>query len=221
MRRCPRKASSRSISSPGSWASTPKVVRKRASVITLADGVTVRLLHPPDVLECRLSNLDALPFKRNAVRVAQARLAVSVVRAFIENHMDSGGDPRTVRQAVKRVEKLALDTRLSQAAFTFDINVLGATPVERIGYPRFHKMQWPRVLARLNRKREKFVALQVRRKAAPAKWMQLASDVDARARSGASSCVTLAPPRCTASRRGRRMSSNRGTAGMVSVYPTE
>jgi len=30
---------------------------------------------------------------------------VSVVRAFIENHMDTGGDPRTVRQAVKRISK--------------------------------------------------------------------------------------------------------------------
>lgn len=68
-----------------------KGVRNRASMITLADGVTVKLLHPLDVLESRLRNLDALPSKRNAIGVAQARLAVSVVQAFIENHMDSGG----------------------------------------------------------------------------------------------------------------------------------
>jgi hypothetical protein len=91
---------------------------------------------------------------------------VSVVRAFIENHMEARGDPRTVRQAVKRVEKLALDTRLSRVAFTYDIDVLAAIPVERIAYPRFHEQQWPRVLARLERKREKFVASQARRKPA-------------------------------------------------------
>lgn len=141
-----------------------KDVRRRASEITLADGVTVHVLHPLDVLESRLRNLDALPSKRNAVGVAQARLAVSVVRAFIENHMDSGGDPRTVRQAVKRVEKLALDTRISQVAFTYGIDVLAAIPAERMAYPRFHEQQLPRVLARLKRKREKFVALQARRK---------------------------------------------------------
>ncbi len=139
-------------------------VRKRASEITLADGVTVHLLHPLDVLESRLRNLEALPSKRNAVGIAQALLAVSVVRAFIENHMDTGGDLRTVRQAVKRIEKLALDTRHSQVAFTYDIDVLAAIPVERIAYPRFHEQQWPRVLARLERKREKFAALQARRK---------------------------------------------------------
>ena len=140
-----------------------KDVRRRASEITLADGVTVQLLHPLDVLESRLRNLDAVPSKRNAVGVAQARLAVSVVRAFIENYMDAGGDPRTIRQAVKRIEKLALDARLAIVAFNFEIDVLGAIPVKRIAYPRFHEQQWPRVLARLEHKREKWTVLVARR----------------------------------------------------------
>lgn len=138
-------------------------VRKRASHITLADGITVQLLHPLDVLESRLRNLDSLPSKRNAIGVAQARLAVNVVRSFIEDYMDGGGDPRTVRQAVKRVEKLALDTRLSRVAFTYDINLLAAVPVERIAYPRFQEEQWPRILARLEKRREKFISSQTRR----------------------------------------------------------
>jgi hypothetical protein len=140
-----------------------EAVRRRASEVILADGVTVRLLHPLDVLESRLRNLDVLSSKRNAIGVAQARLAVTVARAFIEGYMDAGGDPRTVRQAVKRVEKLALDTRLSRVAFTHDIDVLAAIPVARIAYPRFHEQQWPKLVARLERKREKFVALQARR----------------------------------------------------------
>lgn len=139
-------------------------VRKRATQITLADGVTVNVLHPLDVLESRLRNLDALPSKRNAIGVAQARLAVSIVRAFIEDHMSSAGDPRIVRQAVKRVEKLALDTRLARVAFTYDIDVLAAIPSERIAYARFHEEQWPRILQRLARKRDKFVVRSARRK---------------------------------------------------------
>jgi hypothetical protein len=115
-------------------------VRKRASVIILAVGVTVQLLHPLDVLESRMRNLDALPSRRNAVGVAQARLAVSVVRAFSENYMNTGGDPRTVRQAVNC-----------------------------IAYPRFHEQRWPRALARLERKREKFRTLQARRKSVRAR----------------------------------------------------
>jgi hypothetical protein len=131
-------------------------IRRRASQLTLEDGTTVQLLHPLDVLESRLRNLDALPSKRNAIGVAQARLAVSVVRAFIEHYMNEAGDPRTVRQAVKRVEKLALDTRLLRVAFTYDIDVLAAIPVDRIAYSRFREEQWPRMLARLNTKRAAF-----------------------------------------------------------------
>ncbi len=142
-----------------------EAVRKRASQLELTDGTIIQLLHPLDVLESRLRNLDSLPSKRNAIGVAQARLAVRVVRAFIEDFMDSAGDPRIVRQAVKRVEKLALDTRLSVVAFTHEIDVLAAIPVERIGYPRFHEEQWPRVLEKLRRKRDKFAALQARRNA--------------------------------------------------------
>lgn len=140
-------------------------VRKRAAEITLADGITVNLLHPLDVLESRLRNLDSIPAKRNAIGVAQARLAVSVVRAFIEDLMDGEQDPRRLRQAVKRVASIALDTRLTPVVLTYDIDVLAAIPVERIAYPRFHELQWPKVLARFERKRGKFVALQARRAA--------------------------------------------------------
>jgi hypothetical protein len=131
-------------------------IRRRASQLRLEDGTTVQVLHPLDVLESRLRNLDALPSKRSAIGVAQARLAVSVVRAFIERYMSEAGNPRTVRQAVKRVERLALDTRLSRVAFMYDIDVLAAIPVERIAYSRFREEQWPRILARLNTKRAAF-----------------------------------------------------------------
>lgn len=146
-----------------------QVVCKRATEITLPDGVVVNVLHPLDVLESRLRNLDSIPAKRDAIGVAQARLAVSVVRAFMEDYMDGGNDPRKVRQAVQRVERIALDTRLAQVALTYDIDVLAAIPVERIAYPRFHERQWPKILARLDRKRDKFVALQARRSALQAR----------------------------------------------------
>jgi len=141
-----------------------EIVRKRSAQLMLPDGTAIHLLHPLDVLESRLRNLDMLPAKRNPIGVAQSRLAVSVVRAFIEEHMNIAGDPRTVRQAVKRVEKIALDAQLSQTAFTHNVDVLSAIPVERIAYSRFHDEQWPRILKRLEHRRQKFAALQHRRK---------------------------------------------------------
>lgn len=144
-------------------------IRRRATAISLPDGVSIHVLHPLDVLESRLRNLESLPAKRNAIGVAQARLAVRVVRAFLEDFMEGGNDPRTARQAIKRIEKIALDTRLAQVALTYDVDVLAAIPVERIAYLRFHEQQWPRIIAQFERKREKHLKLQARRTALPAK----------------------------------------------------
>jgi hypothetical protein len=155
-RLCPSKALSRSTFSPALSVSIRMRYASEHRNFTLNDGTSLQLLHPLDVLESRLRNLDALASKRNAIGVAQARLAVSVVRAFIEDYMNEAGDPRTVRQSVKRVEKLALDTQLSRVAFTYDIDILAAIPVERIAYSRFREEQWPRILARLNTKRAAF-----------------------------------------------------------------
>lgn len=140
------------------------VIRRRASRLTLADGTMIQLLQPLDVLESRLRNLHALASKRNRVGIAQAHLAVEVARAFIEDCVNEG-DPRIVRQALKRIEKLALDTQLSSVGFTYGIDVLSAVPVERIAHAKFRELQWPRVLARLEVKRQKFIALEARREA--------------------------------------------------------
>lgn len=144
-------------------------VRKRASGLVTADGAEIRVLHPLDVLESRLRNLESIPAKRNVIGVEQARLAVQVVRAFITRYMEEGGDPRVVRQAIRRVERIALDLRLSRVAFSHGVDVLDAIPVERIGYPRFHDQQWPRMQQRLAQRKAKFDALQARRAALQAK----------------------------------------------------
>jgi hypothetical protein len=140
-------------------------VVQRVAVLQAAPGIEIQILHPLDVLESRLRNLDVLPHKRNAIGRAQALLAVSIVRAFIEQFMDEGGPARVVNQAVQRVARMALDSRLSQVGFEWDIDVLAAVPIERISHPRLREEQWPRIQARLARKREKFNALQLRRAA--------------------------------------------------------
>lgn len=140
-------------------------IRERASQLILTDDVVVHILHPLDVLESRLRNLAVLASKQNPIGIAQARLAVNVARAFVESHMTAGGNPRIVRQAVKRLEKLALDRQLCQVAFTYSIDVLAAIPASRIAYPSFHEKHWPNILRRLESKREKFVVLQARRRA--------------------------------------------------------
>ncbi len=128
----------------------------RAVEIETLGGAIVRVLHPLDVLESRLRNLVLLPGKRNTFGVAQAKLAVEVVHAFIEHRLADGESPSVVFQAIKRVKKLALNASLANSAFKFGIDVLSAVPVEKIAKPKFHERFWPDVLVKLNDKRERY-----------------------------------------------------------------
>lgn len=52
----------------------------------------LRVMHPLDVLDSRIQNLEALAQKRNATGIAQARLAMDVVRAFIRQQIAADGE---------------------------------------------------------------------------------------------------------------------------------
>jgi hypothetical protein len=135
---------------------------ERAVEVELPEGATLRVLHPLDVLESRLRNLEALSSKRNPIGVAQANLALQVACKFIEMLLVEGQKPRTVFSAINRVTKLALDSRLANVTFEYNLDVLSAIPIEQIHAPDFHNRQWPRVLARLAVKREKYAKLTAR-----------------------------------------------------------
>jgi hypothetical protein len=149
----------------GESLSTEKI-QARASTIEYEPGMHVKVLHPLDVLESRLCNLALLSSKRNKIGVAQARLAVQVVYAFLLDHLQDGRDPRVVRQATKRVERMALDAQLANVASEYGIDVLSAIPTDQITNPRFHAEQWPRIQERLANRRRKYYALQVRKRLA-------------------------------------------------------
>jgi hypothetical protein len=129
---------------------------QRAVEVDLPEGATLRVLHPLDVLESRLRNLQALSSKRNSIGVAQANLALQVVRKFIGMLLVGGERPRNMFSAVNRVIKLALDSRLTNVAFEYELDVLSAVPVDHIHVPDFRNRQWPRVLAQLAVRREKY-----------------------------------------------------------------
>lgn len=140
-------------------------VRNRAVELTLEDGTVLKVMHPLDVLESRLRNLAAIPSKRNLVGVVQARFAVKVAKAFVVDHIAEGRDSKILRQALKRIETVALDRELCAVAFAYDIDVLRAIPLDRVPLPRYARDQFPRMLARLATRREKHEKLLTRRAA--------------------------------------------------------
>lgn len=130
-------------------------VNTRAVEVEVDPGVWVRVLHPLDVLESRLQNLRQLASKRNAIGVAQARLAVEVVLAFLEDRL-TAGDTRRVFQAIKRVKRIALHPGLSRTAFDYAIDVLAAVPSARIAKAGFQEKFWPDVRSKLAAKHARY-----------------------------------------------------------------
>ena len=138
-------------------------VLARAVEGRLRSGKVVRILHPLDVLESRLRNLQTLPSKRNAAGIAQARLAIAVVHRFIGALLGAEPIPRSVFEAVKRIARLATDSKLAIVALEYDLDVLAAVPVGNIQSESFQTQMWPRVVADMEHRRSQFRALQQRR----------------------------------------------------------
>jgi hypothetical protein len=124
-------------------------VRKRAQEME-AFGTTFRVMHPVDCLASRIANLQSLPHKRNEFGIAQARLAIDIVRKFIEK-VARGGNPRHALDLSEFVGRLARSRAAAQVSGEFGIDVLLAIPVEAL--PRaFVEKQWPHLVTRASRR---------------------------------------------------------------------
>jgi len=144
-------------------------IQARAVEVELSSGTIVRVLHPLDVLESRLRNLQVLPSKRTVAGVAQARLAVQAVRGFILAALGAQPPGRVVFESVKRVRRLALDSALAIVALDHGIDVLAAIPAEEIASESFQAESWPRIRQAMDRRIDQHRALQRRRAALAAR----------------------------------------------------
>jgi hypothetical protein len=137
-------------------------IEARAVNLVLANGAHIRVLHPLDVLESRLRNLDLLPSKQNSVGRAQTKLAVGVMAKFLHVLL-AEESVRVVIDAVERVADIAFDPRLSQVLLAEGIDLLGEVPVQEINSGPFRERRWPQLLAAQSRLAKKNAALVKRR----------------------------------------------------------
>lgn len=140
-------------------------VQQRAVPVRLPGQSTVRILHPLDVLESRLRNLQTLPSKQNAVGAAQAQLALQVARAFIEELINGADTRKRVLQAVERIAALAHDKALLDVLARYALEPLEAIPAERIAIEGFQEKRWPQIIAARRLLQEKRAAHQAKRRA--------------------------------------------------------
>jgi hypothetical protein len=129
--------------------------RNRAVEMTLP-GISrsVKIIHPLDLLASRLHNLASLAEKRDDHGVAQARLAINVVRSFISQaHKEL--KEREVFPFVEEVRRIALDKKLDHVYYEYRFDVLAAVPYEIFADENFQSKRWPRIQALVVERRKK------------------------------------------------------------------
>jgi len=86
-------------------------IRKRAVSLALPPATKINVLHPVHVMVSRLKNLQLLLEKQNAIGVAQARLSIKIVAAFLEDRIAADGSHGALKW-IERVADIALDNSL-------------------------------------------------------------------------------------------------------------
>jgi len=133
---------------------TTKDLARRAVDMDVPDIGHLRVIHPIDVLDSRIQNLHLLAEKRTDAGIAQARLAVDVARAFIQQEIDARGE-RSGLKLLERVAEIAGDIAAVRVYLLHGIDPLEAVPLEDFRTTSaLHRVRWPKIVAEIGEKRE-------------------------------------------------------------------
>jgi hypothetical protein len=133
---------------------TTKDLARRAVELEMPEIGHLRVIHPIDVLDSRIQNLHLLPDKRTDAGIAQARLAVDVVRAFIRREVATR-DERAGLKLLERVADIACDFAAVRVFLLYGIDPLKGVPLEDFRTTSaLHKVRWPQIVAEVGEKRE-------------------------------------------------------------------
>ena len=137
-------------------------IKQRAIVLNLADGTHIRVLHPLDVLESRLKNLAELPSKRDPQGIAQAHLAIDVVRCFLDQLLREEPSRRLL-DAIERVVRMAQEKSLETVFHDYGLDLLTGLPADRVPSEEFRTRRWPQIVALITEQRRAYAQRRQRR----------------------------------------------------------
>lgn len=129
--------------------------RRRGVTLHWAGGARVKVLHPVDVLESRLKNLAALPTKRDRRGIAQAQLAIDVLRSHLRERVREGS-VRPLLKVIEEVGRMAQDKRLEAICHRFKLDPLAAVPADEVPHEDFRTRRWPQILELVSRRRRAY-----------------------------------------------------------------
>lgn len=131
-----------------------KDLARRAIEMEVPDVGRLRVIHPIDVLDSRIQNLHLLPEKRTDAGVAQAQLALNMVRAFIRQEI-THRDERACLRLLERIADIAADIGAVRVFLLYGIDPLTAVPLDEFRTTSaLHKVRWPQIMAEVSEKRQ-------------------------------------------------------------------
>lgn len=130
-------------------------IERRAAILTLADGTRLRVLHPLDVLESRLQNLAHLAEKRTSQGIAQANLALEIVRCYLEEALRHDS-PRRLLNAIERLAQTAQQSGLAAVFHDYSLDLLSVVPLDRVPVEEFRTRRWPQLKAAVDEQRRSY-----------------------------------------------------------------
>ena len=110
---------------------------------------------------CR--TLLLIPEKRGAVGIAQAQLAVRIVKGFFNRLIAEGASTRVIFAAVERIRQIAINKQLTSVMLDYGIDVLSAVPVEQIDHARFRLKRWPQITEAVQEQKRKYQQQRMRK----------------------------------------------------------
>ena len=127
-------------------------IRKSAVVVEF-QGEPLRVLHPLQLLQAKIWNLYRLDEKRTPEGIEQARLAIEIAAAFIEQ---AKMNQRELLNAIETIGRFAATIPARFSADTYRLDCLKAIPAsafqEGILPETFHNKRWPQIVTNAARR---------------------------------------------------------------------
>jgi hypothetical protein len=134
-------------------------VRKRAVEFTDSHDSTLRfsVMDPFDCLASRFENLRQIPEKQNETGIWQAKMAISVCKAYMEDLIREGDERKAIKVATA-VFKLAGSATGLQTCKKYRLDILEAIPLSQFKSANFRDQQAARSLANISKARKNLPA---------------------------------------------------------------
>lgn len=126
---------------------------QKSAVTVEFQGEPLRVLHPLQLMQAKIWNLYRLDGKRTPEGIEQARLAIEIVAAFIEQ---AGMSKRDLLDTIEAIGRFAPTQPARFAEEQYGLDCMKAIPAsvlrEGVLPEAFHKKRWPQILANAARR---------------------------------------------------------------------